>query len=177
MTFPRMRGVAGRRVDHRQRFESEALPYARSLYATAYRMTRNVDEAQDLVQETFLRAFAGFERFQPGTNLRAWLFTILSRVRTDTWRRRMRRPQEVELPDDAASVPPPQARLESGVEDLERALAGLPEAYRMAVVLRDVQELSYREIAQVLDVALGTVMSRIHRGRALLREALSGRKP
>lgn len=140
-------------------------------------MTRNVEEAQDLVQETFLRAFAGFDRFQPGTNLRAWLFTILNRVRVDALRRRLRRPLEVELPDDALTVPPSQERFESGIEDLERALAGLPEAYRVAVVLRDVHELSYQEIAQALDIALGTVMSRIHRGRALLREALSGRKP
>jgi RNA polymerase sigma-70 factor (ECF subfamily) len=140
-------------------------------------MTRNAADAQDLVQETYLRAFAGFDRFQPGTNLKAWLFTILTRARVDSLRRRQRRPAEVELQGEGPAVAPAQARLASGAEELERALQDLPETYRAAVVLRDVQELSYKEIAEVLDVALGTVMSRIHRGRALLRESLSGRKP
>lgn len=164
-------------MDRRQRFEAQALPFARALFGTAYRLTRNAHDAQDLVQETFLRAYVGFDRFEPGTNLRAWLFTILARARADTLRKRQRRPVEVELSGDGPTVPAGQERLASGVEDLERALMGLPETYRTAVVLRDVQELSYKEIAQALDVALGTVMSRIHRGRALLREALSGRTP
>ncbi len=162
-------------MDRRQRFEAEALPFARILFGTAYRLTRNADDAQDLVQETFVRAYAGFDRFEPGTNLRAWLFTILTRARADVLRKRQRRPIEVELTGEGPAVAAAQERLASGVEDLERALMGLPESYRTAVLLRDVQELSYKEIAQALDVALGTVMSRIHRGRALLREALSGR--
>jgi RNA polymerase sigma-70 factor (ECF subfamily) len=163
-------------LDRRTRFELEALPYWRPLYGAAYRMTRSVEDAQDLVQDTFVRAYAAFDRFQPGTNLRAWLFTILHRARTDRLRRRARRPVETELSDDVGTAPT-QDRLASGYEELERALLALPEAYRAAVVLRDVEDLSYREIAEVLDVAVGTVMSRIHRGRALLRTALAGRKP
>jgi RNA polymerase sigma-70 factor (ECF subfamily) len=160
-----------------QRFEAEALPHLRSLYGTAYRMTRNAHDAEDLVQETFLRAFRAFDGYTPGTNIRAWLHTILYRVRTDAFRRAGRSPQTVELAGDGPSVPAPQDALASGAEDLVRALDGLPEAFRTAVVLRDIQELSYDEIAGVLGVPIGTVMSRIHRGRAALRAALRGRKP
>ena len=113
----------------------------------------------------------------PGTNIRAWLFTILHRVRTDAFRRAGRSPQTVEMIDDGPAVPAPQEALASGGEDIERALAALPEVFRVAVVLRDVEDLSYDEIAGVLDVPIGTVMSRIHRGRALLRAALSKRTP
>ena len=160
-------------MDRDQRFESEALPHLRALYGTAYRMTRNAHDAEDLVQETFLRAYRGFDRFEPGTNIRAWLFTILHRVRTDAFRRAGRSPQTVEMTDDGPAVPAPQEALASGVEDIERALLGLPEAFRTAVVLRDVEELTYDEIARALSIPIGTVMSRIHRGRALLRAALT----
>ena len=161
----------------RERFDTEALPYLKRLYGTAYRMTGNPADAEDLVQETLLRAFRSFDRFVPGTNLRAWLFTILHHVRTDGLRRARRAPRTEELAGEGPAVPPPQEALASGGEDLARAIAALPEAFRLAVVLRDVEELSYGEIAQVLQVPLGTVMSRIHRGRALLRAALTGRKP
>jgi RNA polymerase sigma-70 factor, ECF subfamily len=160
-----------------ERFEAEALPQLRTLYGVAYRMTGNVHDAEDLVQETFLRAYRAFDRFNPGTNARAWLITILQRVRTDAFRRRQRRPATVELMGDGPATPPPQDALASGGEDLERALGALPEPFRTAVVLRDVQELSYAEIAEALEIPVGTVMSRIHRGRAQLRETLSGRKP
>jgi RNA polymerase sigma-70 factor (ECF subfamily) len=136
-------------------------------------MTRNAHDAEDLVQETYLRAYRGFDGFQPGTNIRAWLHTILQRVRTDAFRRAGRSPQTVELTGEGPAVPAPQDALATGREDVERALAALPEAFRAAVVLRDVEELSYDEIARALDVPIGTVMSRIHRGRALLRAALS----
>jgi RNA polymerase sigma-70 factor (ECF subfamily) len=159
-----------------ERFEAELLPQLRSLFGAAYRMTGNAHDAEDLVQETFLRAYRAFDRFQPGSNARAWLHTILHRVRTDMFRRTKRRPETVELADQGPATPPPQDALASGREDLERALRALPEAFRTAVVLRDVQELSYAEIAEALGVPVGTVMSRIHRGRALLREALSGRE-
>jgi RNA polymerase sigma-70 factor (ECF subfamily) len=166
-------------VDRDQRFEVELLPQLRPLFAAAYRMTGNAHDAEDLVQETFLRAYRAIDRYQAGSNARAWLLTILQRVRTDAFRRRQRRPRTVELPDagsEIAAVPPPQDALASGYEDLERALAALPESLRSAVVLRDLQELSYAEIAAVLGVPVGTVMSRIHRGRALLRAALAARR-
>ncbi|HEX9185635.1 MAG TPA: sigma-70 family RNA polymerase sigma factor [Vicinamibacteria bacterium] len=151
------------------------LPELRPLFGAAYRMTGNAHDAEDLVQETFLRAHRAFDRFQPGTNARAWLHTILQRVRIDMFRRAKRRPETVELSGDGPAVRPAQDGLATGREDLERALAGLPDAFRVAVVLRDVEELSYAEIAAALDVPIGTVMSRIHRGRALLRQALGGR--
>jgi RNA polymerase sigma-70 factor (ECF subfamily) len=160
-----------------ERFEAEALPQLRALFGAAYRMTGNVHDAEDLVQETFLRAYRAFDRYRPGTNARAWLITILQRVRTDAFRRRQRRPPTVELIGDGPATPPPQDALASGGEILERALAALPEPFRTAVVLRDVQELSYAEIADALAIPVGTVMSRIHRGRALLRAALEGTRP
>jgi RNA polymerase sigma-70 factor (ECF subfamily) len=149
----------------------------RSLYGTAYRMTRNAHDAEDLVQETFLRAYRAFDGFTPGSNIRAWLYTILHRVRTDAFRRSRRSPRTVELPDEGPPVPPPQDALAQGGEDLARALDSLPDVFRSAVVLRDVEDFSYQEIARILDVPIGTVMSRIHRGRALLRAALGGRRP
>jgi len=158
----------------RERFEAEALPHLRRLYGVAYRMTGNAADAEDLVQDTLLRAWRGFDRFQPGTNLRAWLHTILQRVRVDQLRRKGRRPPMEELGETEPAVPPPQDALASGAEALERALGGLPEVFRTAVVLRDVEELSYAEIAEALRVPIGTVMSRIHRGRARLRAALQG---
>lgn len=160
-----------------QRFEAEALPHLRSLYGTALRMTRNAHDAEDLVQETYLRAYRAFDGFTPGSNIRAWLYTILHRVRTDAFRRASRSPRTVELADEGPAVPPPQDALAQGGEDLARALESLPGVFRNAVVLRDVEDFSYQEIARILDVPIGTVMSRIHRGRALLREALAGRKP
>ena len=140
-------------------------------------MTRNAHEAEDLVQETCLRAWRAFDRYTPGTNIRAWLYTILHRVRTDALRRSGRQPQTSELADDGPAVPPGQDALARGQEDLERALALVPEAFRVAVILRDVEDLSYREIAMALGVPIGTVMSRISRGRAALRAALGGARP
>jgi RNA polymerase sigma-70 factor (ECF subfamily) len=168
--------VAARRP-LQERFEAEALPHLRSLYGTAYRMTRNAHDAEDLVQETMLRAFRAFEGYTPDTNIRAWLYTILHRVRTDAYRRSARSPQTVELPEQGPGVAPPQEALARGQEDIARALDGLPEVFRHAVVLRDVQDFTYDEIARILEVPIGTVMSRIHRGRALLRQALSARRP
>jgi len=162
-------------VTREQRFEAEALPHLRALYATAYRMTRNAHDAEDLVQETCLRAYRAFDRYQPGTNIRAWLFTILHRARTDSFRRSARSPQTVELIGDGPGVPPAQDALAAGGEDIVRAMEGLPEVFRTAVVLRDLEDFTYEEIARILEVPIGTVMSRIHRGRALLRAALGTR--
>ena len=164
-------------MDRDERFETEAIPHMRALYATAYRMTRNAHDAEDLVQETFLRAYRAFDRFAAGTNIRAWLYTILHRVRTDAFRRAARSPSTVELAADGPAVPAPQDALARGGEDIERALATLPEAFRTAVILRDVEDFTYEEIARILAVPIGTVMSRIHRGRALLRQALGGSRP
>jgi RNA polymerase sigma-70 factor (ECF subfamily) len=149
--------------------------YQRELLAHCYRMSGSVHEAEDLVQETFLRAFKAFDGFQPGTNIRAWLYTILHRARTDAFRKAGRSPRTVELEGEGPPVPPPQDALASGREDLERALAALPEVFRQAVVLRDVEDFSYDEIARILEVPIGTVMSRIHRGRAQLRTMLGGK--
>lgn len=164
-------------MDRAELFEAEALPHLKRLYGTAYRMTRNAADAEDLVQETFLRAYRAFDRYTPGTNIKAWLYTILYRARTDWLRRKGAAPETVELADDGPAIPPPQDALASGGEEIARALDRLPESFRAAVILRDVEELSYEEIAVVLDVPLGTVMSRIHRGRSRLRAALAGRKP
>ena len=112
-----------------QRFEAEALPLLRSLYSTAHRMTRNPQDAEDLVQETYLRAYRAFDRYQPGTNIRAWLYTILHRVRTDALRRSGRRPETVEMTGDGPAVPAEQLALSEG-EDVGQALAALPEAFR-----------------------------------------------
>ena len=158
------------------RFEAEALPHLKRLYAAAYRMTSNAADAEDLVQETMLRAYRAFDRFAPGTNAKAWLYTILERVRTDAFRKAGRRPSTVELEDDGPPVAGRQDALVQG-RDLEKAFGALPENFRLAVLLRDVEELSYEEIAAALQIPLGTVMSRIHRGRALMREALRGSKP
>lgn len=157
------------------RFEAEALPHLKRLYAAAYRMTGNAADAEDLVQETMLRAYRAFDRYTPGTNAKAWLYTILQRVRTDALRKAGRRPATVELDDDGPPVAGRQEALLQG-RDLEQALRLLPETFRAAVVLRDVEELSYEEIATVLEIPLGTVMSRIHRGRTLIRAALQGSK-
>lgn len=148
----------------------------KSLYWTALRMARNPHDAEDLVQETFLRAYRGFDGFTPGTNIRAWLHTILQRVRTDAFRRTMRSPQTTELPDEGPGVPPAQDSLAQGTEDLECALQELPEPFRTTVVLRDVEDFSYQEIADVVGVPIGTVMSRLHRGRTWLRQRL-GKRP
>ena len=164
-------------MTRQERFEAEALPHLRSLYGTAFRMTRNAQDAEDLVQETFLRAYRAFDGFTPGSNIRAWLYTILHRVRTDAFRRSSRSPRTVEMTGEGPSVPPPQDALAQGGEDLARALTALPDVFRNAVVLRDVEDFSYQEIARILDVPIGTVMSRIHRGRALLRQALGENKP
>jgi RNA polymerase sigma-70 factor, ECF subfamily len=158
-----------------ERFEAEILPHLRSVFGAAYRMTGNAHDAEDLVQETFLRAHRAFDRYLPGSNARAWLHTILHRVRTDAFRRTKRRPETVELLGEGPASPAPQDALASGHEAVERALRSLPDAFREAVVLRDLQELTYAEIAAALAIPVGTVMSRIHRGRALLREALGGR--
>jgi RNA polymerase sigma-70 factor (ECF subfamily) len=162
------------RPSRQERFEREALPEMRRLYAAAYGLTRSTADAEDLVQETYLRAFRTFDAYTPDTNIRAWLFTILYRARTDSLRKAGRSPRTVPLvDDDGPALAPPQDALARGQEEIKRAFEELPEAFRAAVLLRDLQDFTYQEIAQILSIPIGTVMSRIHRGRGLLRRSLS----
>jgi RNA polymerase sigma-70 factor (ECF subfamily) len=170
----------------RERFEREAMPLMPNLYSAALRLTRNPTDAEDLVQETFLRAYRGFASFQEGTNLRAWLYRILTNSFINTYRKKQREPVTVEGPDDvdewylfdrlgSRNV---QTSAESEVldripdEDVKKALEALPEGFRMAVLLADVEGFSYKEIAEIMDVPIGTVMSRLHRGRRALEKGL-----
>jgi RNA polymerase sigma-70 factor, ECF subfamily len=167
--------------------EAEALASVDSLYRTALRLTRVKADAEDLVQETYLKAFRAADRFEPGTNLRAWLFTILHNTARN--RARDRAKDAVTYDSDtverAADVPlhgiadTPETLLlrDTLAPELQAAIDELPEAFRQAVWLRDVEEFSYAEIAAVLDVPAGTVMSRISRGRRMLFERLHHLKP
>jgi RNA polymerase sigma-70 factor (ECF subfamily) len=165
-------------------FAAEVLGYLQPLYATALRLARNRADADDLVQDTFVKAFRFSERYTPGTNLKAWLYTILH----NTWRNRRRDAArdtvEIDSPrvDEAASLPdgpaafdtPEQILMREALDaDLQAALDELPDVYREAVWMRDVEEFSYAEISGMLDVPVGTVMSRISRGRRLLFEKLN----
>jgi RNA polymerase sigma-70 factor, ECF subfamily len=167
------------------RFAAEALEYLDALYGTAVRLARTADAAQDLVQDTYLKAFRARERFVTGTNLKAWLYTILHNTWRNRRRDRARSPVEAdsEAVDRAAdqagdmvSAAPdsPEALLVNAAlsDELQNALDGLPEAFRETIWLRDVEELTYQEIATTLDVPIGTVMSRLSRGRKLLLAAL-----
>ena len=166
-----------------QAFERAALSYLDSLYGTALRLTRRPADAEDLVQDTLLKAFRSAHQFEPGTNLKAWLFTILHNTFRNTRRHEGRNPVDVdsEAVDRAADgtsagLSPEQLLANATLDgDLQTALDSLPEAFRQAVWLRDVEELSYAEIARALDVPIGTVMSRISRGRRALFEALQRR--
>jgi RNA polymerase sigma-70 factor, ECF subfamily len=155
-------------------FESEALPHVDRLYRLAMWFERNRSEAEDLVQETMMQALQSFHRFRPGTNCRAWLTTILQNVRSNRRRARGRSPL-VDDPDDrigqATPFVPPVAQ-DLTDEDLLAALKRIPGRFQEVIVLCDVEELTYKEIAGALAIPLGTVMSRLHRGRALLRAEL-----
>jgi RNA polymerase sigma-70 factor (ECF subfamily) len=152
------------------------MPHLKPLFGVAYRLTGNVADAEDLVQETLLRAYRSFHRFVPGSNAKAWLLAILQNLRTDLLRKAGRRPAHGEVPEDGPAVAPTQEWSARG-SDVERLLRELPEPFRSAVVLRDVEELTYEEIAATTGAPMGTVMSRIHRGRALLRAGLRGARP
>ena len=161
-------------------FEEEALSYIDSLYGAALRLTRRGPDAEDLVQDTYLKAFRSSAQFKPGTNLKAWLFTILYNTFRNVRRHDGRSPIDVdsEVVEQAAASPrdltPEQILTRATLDaDLQAALDALPDAFRQAVWLRDVEELSYAELASVLAVPVGTVMSRISRGRRLLFERLS----
>jgi RNA polymerase sigma-70 factor, ECF subfamily len=167
------------------RFERDAVPLLSGMYSSALRMTRNPADAEDLVQETFLRAYRGFSGFREGTNLKAWLYRILTNTFINSYRKRQREPQTV--PDDnvedwylydrlaaQSSTASAEATVLDAMpdEDVRAALDALPEGFRMAVLLADVEGFSYKEIAEILDIPIGTVMSRLHRGRRALEKAL-----
>ncbi len=162
---------------------SDALAYVDQLYATALRLTRSPSDAEDLVQDTYLKAFRAAKQFQPGTNLKAWLFTILQNTFRNLRRDRGREPvdidsETVERAPVRTDAPDPEQRLIAATLDIDlrEALDSLPPAFREAVWLRDVEDLAYADMAQVLDVPIGTVMSRISRGRRLLQERLLERR-
>jgi len=165
-------------------FAQEALSHLDSLYGTALRLTRRPPDAEDLVQDTYLKAFRSAHQFERGTNLKAWLFTILHNTYRNMRRHDVRNPVDVDseavdrAADGAGDRDTPEQLLSRGTldADLQAALDALPEAFRQAVWLRDVEELSYAEIARVLDVPIGTVMSRISRGRRALFDGLQARR-
>ena len=156
-------------------FEEIALPYLNDLFRTALRMTRNHTEAEDLVQEAYLQAWKSFHRFEPGTNCRAWLFKILFHViqhHRRKWFRMKLVSSEEEMIEETLSYEP-QVPEHVSDEDVLAAFEKIPEHYREVVLLADVEELSYREVAAVLQIPTGTVMSRLSRGRKLLRSELA----
>jgi len=171
-----------------ERFAELAMPYMSSLYSAALRMTRNPSDAEDLVQETYLRAYRAFETFRDGTNLKAWLYRILTNTFINQYRAAKRRPERADLDDvedlylyrrlagNGASLggPTPENEVLDRIPDdaVKEALESLPEQFRMAVLLADVEGFSYKEIAEIVDVPIGTVMSRLHRGRKLLQKRL-----
>jgi len=169
-------------------FTEEALQYNRQLYSAAMRMTRNPADAEDLVQETYLKAYRAYHTFTEGTNLKAWLYRILTNTYINKYRKDARRPNEVDLgtvedlylyrrigseASAEASRTTEERVLDGLVEsDIKEAVEELPETFRMPVLLADLEGFSYKEIAEILDIPIGTVMSRLHRGRKAMQKRL-----
>ncbi|HEX7099416.1 MAG TPA: sigma-70 family RNA polymerase sigma factor [Acidimicrobiia bacterium] len=169
-------------------FERDAMPYVGQLYAAAMRMTRNPADAEDLVQETMLKAYRAYDTFTEGTNLKAWLYRILTNTYINRYRKAQRRPTETDLgevedlylyrrlgSEDTADVSrSAEDQLLDGLveSDIKEAVEALPEHFRLPVLLADLEGFSYKEIAEILDIPIGTVMSRLHRGRKQLQRAL-----
>jgi RNA polymerase sigma-70 factor (ECF subfamily) len=169
-------------------FETDVEEFLPQLYSAALRMTRNPADAEDVLQEAMLKAFRGYHTFKAGTNLKAWLYRILTNTYINKYRKQTRRPSEVELGEledlylfkrigdtttGGASVSAEQEALDAFVdEDIKSALEDLPENFRLPVLLADVEGFAYKEIAEIMDVPIGTVMSRLHRGRKQLQRAL-----
>ena len=168
------------------RFEKDALVFTSQLYSAALRYTKNPHDAQDLVQDTYAKAFTSFHQFEPGTNLKAWLYRILTTTFINNYRKDQRRPlisgselEDWQIADASSHTSNLGKSAEDEVldnivdKDVKDALANMPEEFRMAVYLSDVEGFSYKEIAEIMEVPTGTVMSRLHRGRKLLRESLA----
>src|SRR5713101_483130 len=168
-----------------ERFERDALPLLPGMYSAAFRLTPNASDAEDLLQETFLRAYRGFHQFQEGTNLKAWLYRNLTNTFINSYRKKQREPQT--LPADEVEdwylyskmseeglEPSAEATVLESLpdEDVQEALSSLPDQFRVAVLLADVEGFSYKEIAEITGVPIGTVMSRLHRGRKALERRL-----
>ncbi len=178
----------GLSVADKKNFSSDAMQFTENLYSAALRMTHNAADAEDLVQETFLKAYRGYDSFQAGTNLKAWLYRILTNTYINIYRAKKRRPDESNLEDvedlylyrRLGGLEAVQAGRSAEEEVLDRitdtdvkaAIDSLPEQFRLAVVLSDIEGFSYKEIAEIMEVPLGTVMSRLHRGRRAMQRAL-----
>jgi RNA polymerase sigma-70 factor (ECF subfamily) len=172
--------------DDRVRFEREAIPYMRQMFPAAHRLTHDRCDAEDLIQETFARAYQKFHQFSPGTNLRAWLHRIMFHTFYSNYRKRCRRPAETLTGDfcDAigtspASVPASRSAETEALSNLAsspamQALGALPDNFKTVIYLADIQGYQYNEIADIMGTPIGTVMSRIHRGRGMLRARLQG---
>jgi RNA polymerase sigma-70 factor (ECF subfamily) len=175
-------------VADQSKFSDLAMEYMPSLYTAALRMTRNPADAEDLVQETYLKAYRAFNSFTEGTNLKAWLYRILTNTYINTYRAKKRRPEESDIDDlenfylyrrlgglegASAGRSAEDEVLDHFTEtEVKDAIEALPEQFRMAVLLGDVEGFSYKEIAEILDIPIGTVMSRLHRGRRALQKRL-----
>src|SRR5215471_8043263 len=172
--------------DRDERFERDVVPVLGQLYMAALRMTRNPTDAEDLVQETSVKAYAAFHQFRPGTNLKAWLHRILANTFINGYRKRRREPRQAtggdfhdwHLPTDPLA-PSAEAEALDRLADSEilRALRDLPEEFRVAVYLADIEGYAYKEIAEIMGTPIGTVMSRLHRGRGRLRSKLAAYAP
>jgi len=167
-------------VEQRKKeFEEVALEHMDSLYNAALRMTRNESEAQDLVQDAYLRSYRFFDKFEKGTNFKAWLFRILKNIYINKYRKESKRPQTVDVSDveasgDLMSTATPEDEIFDKLldDDITSAMDALPEEFRLTIILSDLEGFSYKETAEILDCPIGTVMSRLYRGRRLLRNSL-----